>query len=142
MNLLSATPAEPQNAFDNKRASIVRNRTVSKAKTADSTILKLVLKRRPFDVMVSGEKSYEFRTASGYWRKRLLHPDGTGKKFLAVVFTNGYGPTRPKFCAVHVSTSVCSSYDHIYSNGLHVQFRDAEHIVLKLGAMLEQPESL
>ena len=94
------------------------------------------LDRAPFDVMATGEKVHEFRVASDYWRRRLLHPDGTPKKFDIIEFSNGYGPTRPKFQTLHVATHIWSEYDHTYSNDLRVNFRGRYHVVLELGNVI------
>lgn len=53
--------------------------------------LKLSLFKAPFDVMVTGEKTIEVRTASEWILSRLKanHPE--------VRFTHGYGKERPYF---------------------------------------------
>ncbi len=48
-------------------------------------ILHLTLKRKWFDMILSGEKKEEYREIKPYWRKRLLR-----KSFDAIHFRNGY----------------------------------------------------
>lgn len=55
-------------------------------------ILHLTLKKKWFDMILSGEKKEEYRDIKPYWRKRLL-----GKNFDAVRFINGYSKKSPTF---------------------------------------------
>ena len=70
--------------------------------------LKLVLKKRWFDLIASGEKKEEYREIKQYWGKRLTNlPDGTWwelltknskvcyKEFDSVTFYLGYQKDRP-----------------------------------------------
>jgi len=62
-------------------------------------ILHLTLKRKWFDMILSGEKKEEYREIKPYWRKRLLR-----KSFDAIHFRNGYAkdarclPSRSRGC--------------------------------------------
>jgi len=64
-------------------------------------VLRLTLKKKWFDMILSGEKKEEYREIKPYWETRLeeaplapfLH---RFKKFDAVEFTNGYGNDKPK----------------------------------------------
>ena len=76
-------------------------------------ILRLTLKKKWFDMLVSGEKKEEYREIKQYWINRLCekHPNSvisggdlidkhkgtnyTLKKFDWVIFTNGYGKHKP-----------------------------------------------
>jgi hypothetical protein len=86
--------------------------------------LNLTLSKLPFDVMVTGEKVFEYRkdTASGWMRSRLYNTDSTKKKYDSVRFSHGYGAHRPYFVAEfkgfirQSNTSI--TFD--YSNGLEV----------------------
>lgn len=53
-------------------------------------ILELILKRRWFDMIASGEKREEYRQPSKWILSRL-----EGKKYDAVRFRNGYNPDSP-----------------------------------------------
>jgi len=55
-------------------------------------ILHLTLKKKWFDMILSGEKTEEYRERKLYWRNRLFD-----KKFDIVRFTNGYGKDKPSF---------------------------------------------
>jgi len=67
-------------------------------------VLRLTLKKKWFDMIISGEKKEEYREIKQYWIKRLTNqnPDGTvnGKSFYKdynfVEFINGYGKDAPK----------------------------------------------
>ena len=54
--------------------------------------LKLTLKKKWFDMILSGEKGEEYREIKPYWVSRLV-----GKNYKFVEFTNGYGNHRPSF---------------------------------------------
>lgn len=68
-------------------------------------ILHLTLKKVWFDLIRTGQKKYEYRLATGYWKKRIL-----GKKFDIVRFRNGYRKDAP---AIDVEFKDC---DLIYDN--------------------------
>ena len=51
--------------------------------------LKLVLKKKWYDMIESGEKKEEYRDFSEYWKSRLLKP------YDAVTFYLGYAKERP-----------------------------------------------
>lgn len=55
-------------------------------------ILHLTLKKKWFDMILSGEKTDEYREIKPYWTKRLIP-----KKHTHICFTNGYGKNRPSF---------------------------------------------
>jgi hypothetical protein len=68
-------------------------------------ILKLTLKKKWFDLILSGEKKEEYREKKDYWITRLCDFDkclqtnsyNHFKHFDAVQFTNGYSATSPTF---------------------------------------------
>jgi len=64
-------------------------------------ILHLTLKKKWFNMILSGDKPEEYREIKPYWTKRLSR---TGidrifipKDFDVVSFTNGYGKDSPSF---------------------------------------------
>lgn len=57
--------------------------------------LKLVLKKKWFDMIVSGEKKEEYRDLTEYWQNRLWFLDCYPKEFDAVTFYLGYAKNRP-----------------------------------------------
>ena len=54
--------------------------------------LQLTLKKKWFDLILSGEKKEEYREIKPYWEKRLI-----GKKYDRIIFRNGYGSYAPWF---------------------------------------------
>ena len=56
--------------------------------------LKLVLKKRWFDLIESGEKKEEYRAITPYWCRRILTEDGKTKHD-QVIFYYGYAKDRP-----------------------------------------------
>lgn len=55
-------------------------------------ILYLTLKKKWFDLILSGEKTEEYIEIKPYWQKRL-----TSKSYDIVVFRNGYAADAPQF---------------------------------------------
>ena len=102
-------------------------------------VLQLVLKRKPFEVMRSGEKTEEFRDNTPYWRSRML--DAATRRwrdFDWVEFSLGFHPTRQKFRARFLGITLVSAVDRKYSNGLHVDcpFKRRQYIMIHLGKIL------
>lgn len=62
--------------------------------TEEGKVLHLTLKKKWFDMIMSGEKTHEYREYKPYWEKRLIiagtHPP-ICKDFDFVKLTNGYG---------------------------------------------------
>lgn len=62
-------------------------------------ILHLTVKKKWFDMTVSGEKKEEYRKIKPYWIKRLMRrrPDASLslKRFDRVIIKNGYSKTAP-----------------------------------------------
>lgn len=52
--------------------------------------LKLVLKKKWYDMIASGEKKEEYREITDYWIKRI-----SGKRYKFVTFYLGYAKNRP-----------------------------------------------
>jgi len=64
-------------------------------KPEDKKILHLTLKREWFDLILSGEKTEEYREYKPYWIKRLMGHCGRMKQFDIVRFRNGYRKEDP-----------------------------------------------
>ena len=62
--------------------------------------LHLTLKKKWFDMILSGQKKYEYRELKPYWRKRFVidgtHPPVCVTKYDYVLFSNGYSKDCPK----------------------------------------------
>jgi hypothetical protein len=63
---------------------------VARRKVPRTSRLSLVVYKAYFDAIVSGEKTIEYRSASWYWIKRLIDPEGKERQFDEVEFRNGY----------------------------------------------------
>lgn len=86
-----------------------------------SKVLKLTLKKAPFEVMQTGEKLVEFRKPTDWIKSRLYNKDGTERDYDDIEFINGYGANRPKFKAVFCGIELVEKKQHYtYSNGLQV----------------------
>ena len=53
-------------------------------------VVSMPIKKKWFDMILSGEKKEEYRTIGDYWRKRLLFD-----KVDAIKLINGYGRDKP-----------------------------------------------
>lgn len=53
-------------------------------------VLSMPIKKKWFDMILTGEKKEEYRTIGDYWRKRLLTD-----KVDRIKLINGYGHNRP-----------------------------------------------
>jgi CRISPR/Cas system-associated endonuclease/helicase Cas3 len=92
----------------------------------------LSLKKEPFDVMVTGEKSDEYRKPSKWIKSRLLDKD-----YDVVKMTNGYGPDKRYFIAEYYGFKISSFNQSIeYSNGLIVNVGRGD-IIISLGEIIE-----
>lgn len=93
-------------------------------------VLRLTLKEKPFDVMVTGEKGFEYRKPSDWIRSRLMYPDGSPKKYDIIEFTNGYGAKRPRFTAQYLGfIEAFNDAEMAYSNGLKVQVEKGDFVI-------------
>ena len=77
--------------------------------TKEGKTLHLVLKRKWWDMIESGEKKEEYRTQSDYWTKRLVDGEYYGsdgldwyKPFENVCFHLGYTNTTMTFRIAHI----------------------------------------
>lgn len=59
--------------------------------------LHLILKKKWFDMIKSGEKKEEYRDFTKHWCSRFFDKEGNFKKFDTVTFTNGYAKDAPRF---------------------------------------------
>lgn len=101
--------------------------------------LYLTLKKKPFDVMVTGEKKSEYRKNTKWIRSRLYNRDGTKREYDNVKFTNGYGSTRPYFIVKYINFEKINEFKKIYSNGLVVDYpkNDDGYFKINLGDILK-----
>jgi len=99
------------------------------------TNLIMILKKEPFAVMKTGEKKYEYRENTKYWRSRLYKKDGTLKDFKYVEFSNGYQKDRPQFTCEFLGFDIVPEVCETYSTGFKVNYPKKEegYIRIKLG---------
>ena len=100
--------------------------------------LVMILKKEPYQVMVSGEKNEEFRENTAYWRSRLYEKDETPKKFSYVEFSNGYQKNRPQFMVEFKGIEIIDEVDRSYSTGFKVKYpyKKEGYIKIMLGNVL------
>ena len=62
-------------------------------------VLHLTLKKKWFDMILSGEKKHEYREYKDYWKRKFIipgtHPPICKLKYETVVFRNGYSKNSP-----------------------------------------------
>ncbi|HET8738051.1 MAG TPA: hypothetical protein VFM69_15780 [Pricia sp.] len=103
-------------------------------------ILKLTLHKKAFEVMVTGEKTWEFRSKTDWIMSRLWNVDKkklypaklyTRKHYDFVEFTNGYGKDRPYFkCEFLDFMENIDPFVREYSNGLKVKVEKGDQIIV------------
>ena len=95
--------------------------------------LRLTLKKDAFEVMKTGEKMMEFRKPSLWIMSRLFvnaNPAQGMKPYDTVLFTNGYGKSRPSFERKYDGLArVTEAREYVYSNGLVVQAENGDIII-------------
>ena len=100
----------------------------------DPLVLHLTLSAIPYQVMVTGEKTQEFRKQS-HWITSRLFRDGQVRPFTHVEFVNGYGKNKPRFIAEFKSIRVVTPGHEdfgktlSYSNGLKVQINEPMYVI-------------
>lgn len=103
--------------------------------TAEEKILHLTLKKRWFDMILSGEKKEEYREDKRYWKRRFLvsgsHPPVFSDKPTVIRFTNGYGLDKPSF------DITCLGLRYGWGKPEWGGQKDNLQFVIKLGQILE-----
>jgi hypothetical protein len=101
-------------------------------KVPGEKVLRLTLHRKAFEIMITGEKTTEYRQQSKWIMSRLY-----GKHYDLVEFSNGYSKVSPKFTAIYRGWSVePTGYSVDYSNGLKVDCK-AGTVKIYLGPVLQ-----
>jgi len=97
--------------------------------------LRLTLTKQWFDLIVKGEKKFEYREYKQHWISRLLCKSGI-RDYDEIHFTNGYGKDKPfvlvEFEGAAVIDGECCSPD----NGELLE-ADKKYFVIGLGEVLE-----
>jgi hypothetical protein len=69
-------------------------------------VLRLTLRREPFELIAAEVKKIEYRDVKPYWEVRLVGKDGILKKFDFIEFRHGYRVDAPRILVEHVGTKV------------------------------------
>lgn len=89
-------------------------------------VLKLTLSKKPFEVMVTGEKTKEYRRPSKWILSRLIN-----KEYDVVEFANGYGKDKPRFTCEYRGYLISASERSItFSNGLALDVKSGDVVIL------------
>lgn len=99
------------------------------------SVLQLTLKGNWFDLIASGDKTFEYREYKAHWISRLLGKSGT-RRYDEVRFTNGYGKHRPYIRAEFIGTSIIKGKYCEPENGEPLD-SEKEYFVISLGEILE-----
>jgi hypothetical protein len=104
-------------------------------------ILDLVVSKKPYEVMVTGEKTFEYRRASRWILSRLIDKNGDNKKYDKILFRNGYHKNSNYFICKYKGFSMIKEFYNsvesiTYSNGLIVDILDYD-IMISLGKIIE-----
>ena len=91
--------------------------------------LKLTLSKKPFEVMITGEKKVEYRNQSQWMKSRLFDKHGNPRKYSYVEFVNGYGKDRPRFTLEFKGVAVVERVYQTFSNGLTVDIKEPVYMI-------------
>lgn len=98
-----------------------------------NSTLFLTLKKKQFDVTISGEKKIEYRRDSVWIKSRLID-----KSYDLIKFTNGYGNDKRYFIVEYLGYKIVSKDEVLqYSNGLEVILKPG-YFAIKLGELIEK----
>ena len=99
----------------------------------------IVLEKQYFDVMVSGEKTVEYRKKIPYWEQRLTDGHGQPKQFDYVEFQCGFTHPLPRFRAAYLGFSIVNEHQQEWSNRSRVDFKDTPTYAIRLGPVMGRP---
>ena len=68
----------------------------------------IVIKRRWFDLIATGEKKIEYRAAKPFWQKRL-----EGRTYDIIIFQAGYKSTAPRLEIQYLGWDLIDGYYNI-----------------------------
>lgn len=106
--------------------------------TDKKKILRLTLSKKPFEVMLKGEKTEEFRNPSEWIKSRLFNKDGTRRDYDVVEFVNGYGKDKPAFTTIFNGFTTCKKLsERIYSGNFKVIINEGD-IIIHLGDVISK----
>jgi len=94
-------------------------------------VLRLTLSAEPFAVMITGEKSFEYRKPTKWMIARVFDKQGKPKVFDYVLFVNGYGDDLPFFITSYggQTVSVENVFDLKFSTGFKMDINKSDLIL-------------
>ena len=95
-------------------------------------ILHLTLKKSWFDLMISGEKTTEFRKPSDWIKQRLID-----KEYALIRFVNGYGSDKPFFVTKYLGYEVAEKDEEILFKKETVVMKKGDYKIF-LGEIIEK----
>jgi hypothetical protein len=100
--------------------------------TKGKKVLSLTLSKKPYEVMVTGEKFLEFRETKTWITSRLIDKKtGKNKEFDLVKFSNGYSKNSPRFYVKFGWFFICQlDKDLQFSNGLKVEVKTGMTVIV------------
>ena len=99
--------------------------------------LKLTLKQHWFNLMLSGEKTKEYREPSKWIGSRLYSWQNKPKPITKIRFTNGYGATRPWFECECLGFELTTLKENLSFTTGHNLELNGRFYVIRLGKMLD-----
>lgn len=84
----------------------------------------LILKRKWFDLIKSGEKTHEYRDVKPYWIKRI-----EGKNWSRVIFANGYKKDRELMMFSIDNISITTHPNHLGDIGEYYDIKLGKRIL-------------
>jgi len=100
-------------------------------KSLTGKTLHLVLKRKWFDMILSGEKVEEYRELSDHWCKRLLEKNSMDPKYFdTITFSHGYAKDRDQFVINYLDLEINSGLEEWGA------VEGKRYFVLKLGLII------
>ena len=91
--------------------------------------LRLTLSKKPFEVMMTGEKVIEYRRSSQWIKSRLFNKQGKPRVYDTIEFVNGYGKDRPRFTVAYKGFTLVDSVNETFSNGLSVVINEPVYAI-------------
>ncbi len=62
-------------------------------------VLKIVIRKEPFDLIASGKKKIEYREVKPFWHSRLYDVNGKKRHYDSIEFINGYNVDAKRMVA-------------------------------------------
>jgi hypothetical protein len=112
--------------------NIIHGNLLKKYESRGKSILYLNIKKKWFDIMITGEKKYEVRDKSKWLLSRLIDANGKIRNYDFICFRNGYKKDAPKFYAEYKGIDTVNGINWTFSNGAKLNFND-EKIIIYLG---------